>query len=108
MTFHDARRDPLPEDASFDLITAFDCMHDMTHPADVLRAVRKSLKPDGTWLHRRHQRQADLRREPRTQPDGGDDVRLLGVELHVVAPFPHPEGAGLGTLGFTEPVGPRR
>ena len=84
VTFHDARRDPLPEDASFDLVTTFDCLHDMTHPADVMRAVRKSLKPDGTWLHRRHQRQADLRGEPRAQPDGGDDVRLLGVELHVV------------------------
>lgn len=34
VTFHDARREPLPEDGRFDLVTAFDCLHDMTHPAD--------------------------------------------------------------------------
>ena len=31
--FHDARREPLPGDASFDFVTTFDCLHDMTDPA---------------------------------------------------------------------------
>ena len=31
--FHDARREPLPADDSLDLVTTFDCIHDMTHPA---------------------------------------------------------------------------
>src|SRR5262249_44534617 len=50
VTFHDAARDPLPEDGRFDLITAFDCIHDMTHPASALRAMRRALTPDGTCL----------------------------------------------------------
>lgn len=50
VSFADPRRDPLPEDGSLDLVTAFDCIHDMTHPFDVMRAIRRSLKPDGVWL----------------------------------------------------------
>lgn len=50
VTFADPRREPLPEDGSLDLVTAFDCIHDMTHPLDVMKAIRRSLKPDGVWL----------------------------------------------------------
>lgn len=50
VSFVDPRRNPLPDDGSLDLVTAFDCIHDMTHPLDVMRAIRKSLKPDGVWL----------------------------------------------------------
>ncbi|MFM8858098.1 MAG: methyltransferase domain-containing protein [Actinomycetota bacterium] len=50
VTFVDPRRDPLPDDGSLDLVTAFDCIHDMTHPLDVMKAIRKSLKRDGVWL----------------------------------------------------------
>jgi 2-polyprenyl-3-methyl-5-hydroxy-6-metoxy-1,4-benzoquinol methylase len=49
VAFHDARSDALPADASFDLITTFDCIHDMAHPEMVISAVRKALKSDGTW-----------------------------------------------------------
>jgi 2-polyprenyl-3-methyl-5-hydroxy-6-metoxy-1,4-benzoquinol methylase len=34
----------------FDLITAFDAIHDQAKPADVLRNIAKLLKPDGTFL----------------------------------------------------------
>ncbi len=50
VSFVDPRRDPLPEDESLDLVTAFDCIHDMTHPLDVMKAIRRSLRPDGVWL----------------------------------------------------------
>src|SRR3712207_6846170 len=33
-TFHDARTSPLPDDATLDLVTTFDCIHDMTDPGD--------------------------------------------------------------------------
>ena len=48
--FVDPRVSPLPGDESLDLVTAFDCIHDMTHPQDVMAAIRGSLKPDGIWL----------------------------------------------------------
>jgi SAM-dependent methyltransferase len=50
IVFHDASIDPLPADASHDFITTFDCLHDMTRPDLVMLAIRKAIKPDGTWL----------------------------------------------------------
>lgn len=34
----------------FDLVTCFDCLHDMGDPAGAAAHIRKSLKPDGTWM----------------------------------------------------------
>ena len=34
----------------FDLVTFFDCLHDMGDPAGAAKHVRESLKPDGTWM----------------------------------------------------------
>lgn len=34
----------------YDLVTCFDCLHDMGDPTGAAQHVRQSLKPDGTWL----------------------------------------------------------
>jgi SAM-dependent methyltransferase len=34
----------------YDLVTFFDCLHDMGDPAGAAAHVRKALKPDGTWM----------------------------------------------------------
>jgi SAM-dependent methyltransferase len=34
----------------FDLVTFFDCLHDMGDPAGAAAHVRQSLKPDGSWM----------------------------------------------------------
>jgi 2-polyprenyl-3-methyl-5-hydroxy-6-metoxy-1,4-benzoquinol methylase len=34
----------------YDLVTMFDCLHDMGDPAGAARHVRASLAPDGTWM----------------------------------------------------------
>jgi SAM-dependent methyltransferase len=34
----------------YDLVTMFDCLHDMGDPVGAARQVRKTLAPDGTWL----------------------------------------------------------
>lgn len=34
----------------FDLVTCFDCLHDMGDPDGAAAHIRKSLKPDGTWM----------------------------------------------------------
>ncbi len=34
----------------YDLVTMFDCLHDMGDPAGAARHVRRTLQPDGTWM----------------------------------------------------------
>jgi hypothetical protein len=35
-----------------DLVTCFDCLHDMGDPIGAARHVRETLKPDGSWMTR--------------------------------------------------------
>ena len=35
---------------NYDLVTMFDCLHDMGDPVGAARRVREALAPDGTWL----------------------------------------------------------
>lgn len=37
-------------DGGFDLVTFFDCLHDMGDPAGAAAHVKRILKPDGTWM----------------------------------------------------------
>jgi 2-polyprenyl-3-methyl-5-hydroxy-6-metoxy-1,4-benzoquinol methylase len=106
LTFHDTTHERLPEDESFDLITTFDCIHDMTHPVEAIGAIRRSLKPDGTWFV------ADIRGYP-TFTDNLAEQPLSGllygfsVVCCMRAALSVPGGAGLGTLGFPEDVARR-
>lgn len=36
--------------SGYDLVTMFDCLHDMGDPVGAARHVRSTLKPDGTWM----------------------------------------------------------
>jgi 2-polyprenyl-3-methyl-5-hydroxy-6-metoxy-1,4-benzoquinol methylase len=36
--------------SGYDLVTMFDCLHDMGDPAGAARHVRETLAPDGTWM----------------------------------------------------------
>jgi ubiquinone/menaquinone biosynthesis C-methylase UbiE len=47
--FEVAKAKALPE-KDFDLITCFDCLHDMGDPAGAAGHIRSALKPDGTWM----------------------------------------------------------
>ncbi|MEZ5934790.1 MAG: class I SAM-dependent methyltransferase [Alphaproteobacteria bacterium] len=38
------------DEGGFDLITAFDCLHDMGDPKGCAKHMRRILKPDGTWM----------------------------------------------------------
>jgi 2-polyprenyl-3-methyl-5-hydroxy-6-metoxy-1,4-benzoquinol methylase len=48
-TFSVAAADALPSDG-YDLVTSFDCLHDMGDPVAVARHVRSALAPGGTWM----------------------------------------------------------
>ena len=101
--FHDPRKEPLPDDESFGFVTTFDCLHDMTDPASAMRAIRGALAPDGIWLI------ADIKsRGGYEQNVAKNPMAALMYGTSVLScmssALSHPEGAGLGTLGFTEPV----
>src|SRR4051794_22054425 len=36
--------------SSYDLVTMFDCLHDMGDPVGAARHVRSTIDPDGTWM----------------------------------------------------------
>jgi 2-polyprenyl-3-methyl-5-hydroxy-6-metoxy-1,4-benzoquinol methylase len=49
VSFSVAAADALPA-GNYDLITTFDCLHDMGDPGAVARHVRSALAPDGVWM----------------------------------------------------------
>ena len=103
VTFHDANGDALPGDARFDLITTFDCLHDMPNPAPVIGAIRRAIKPDGTWLI------ADIKSHPTFEQNLAENpmaAMMYGFSVLgcLSSSLSQPDGAGLGTLGFSEPV----
>jgi SAM-dependent methyltransferase len=55
------------EPATFDWITAFDAIHDQAQPAEVLKAVRRSLRPNGIFLMQDISSSSDLQ-EDRANP----------------------------------------
>src|SRR5260221_972490 len=103
ITLHDASVDPLAGDASCDFITTFDCLHDMTRPDLVMLAIRKAIKPDGTWLiadvHGMPTFEQNLKENPLAPVMYGFSVLCC-----MSSALSEPGGLGLGTLGFPEPV----
>ena len=59
-TFHNAKTDGLPTDASLDFITTFDCIHDMTDPAGMIRAIRAAPQARRDVVYCRYQLRPDL------------------------------------------------
>jgi 2-polyprenyl-3-methyl-5-hydroxy-6-metoxy-1,4-benzoquinol methylase len=99
--FADPRRDPLPDDGSLDLVTAFDCIHDMTHPAEMMSAIRRSLKPDGVWLLV-DIKALDTYEENASQNPMASLMYGISVMSCMSSAMSEPGGAGLGTLGLPE------
>ena len=101
VAFHDPRERPLPADGSLAFVTTFDCLHDMTDPDGMARAIRASLADDGTWLV------ADIKaydtfaenveRNPMATLMYGTSVMSC-----MSSALSEPGGAGLGTLGMSE------
>ena len=97
--FVDPRVEAMPTDGSCDLVTTFDCIHDMTRPQEMMHSIRQAIADDGTWLL------VDIK---------GRDSFAENVEKNPMAPLMYgisvlscmssalsePGGAGLGTLGL--------
>ncbi|MCB1646245.1 MAG: methyltransferase domain-containing protein [Pseudomonadales bacterium] len=97
-----ARGEELPQDQAYDLVITFDCIHDMTAPLSVMKAIRSGIAEDGTWFIK------DIRSKPRFE----DNLRnpmlamMYGFSLFACmsSAMSEPDGAGLGTLGFNPEV----
>ncbi|HIG40966.1 MAG: class I SAM-dependent methyltransferase [bacterium] len=92
----------LPETPTYDFLVTFDCIHDMTRPAEVIASIRNSLNDDGTWLIK----------DIRSHPEFKDNLRNpflammygFSVSSCMSSALSEPDGAGLGTLGFNPAV----
>lgn len=103
LSIHDTTHERLEEDGSYDLITTFDCIHDMTHPTETIGAIRRSLKPDGTWFVADVHGSPDLE-ENLAQGSVAGMFYGFSVICCMRSALSTPDGEGLGTLGFCEPV----
>ncbi len=98
--FHDPRVQPLPDDHSVDLVTTFDCIHDMAHPQPVIEAIRAALQNDGSWLL------VDIRAHDSFADNVANNPMaslLYGISVLscMSSALSEPNGAGLGTLGLS-------
>lgn len=99
--FHDAASDPLPADERFDLVLTFDCLHDMTHPDEVMAAIRRAIAPDGVWLIADIKSHASFEENLARNPMC---ALMYGISVLscMSSGLSEPGGAGLGTLGLHE------
>jgi 2-polyprenyl-3-methyl-5-hydroxy-6-metoxy-1,4-benzoquinol methylase len=99
VSFHNVADEVLPADASFDLITTFDCLHDMTHPHEAAAAINAAMHPDGVWLI------ADINSAPTFEENLPNPVVPMMYALSVLScmssGLSEPDGAGLGTVGLS-------
>lgn len=99
ITFHDVRGEALPDDGSFDFISTFDCLHDMTRPREVVAAIRKAIKDDGTYLI------ADINSKATYEENVAENpmaAMMYGFSVLscMSSALSEPGGEGLGTLGL--------
>jgi SAM-dependent methyltransferase len=97
--FHDPRQEPLPSNHTVDLVTTFDCIHDMTDPQGMMHAIRAAVAADGTWLL------VDVKaRDTFTENVTKNPMAALMYGISVLScmssALSEPGGAGLGTLGL--------
>jgi 2-polyprenyl-3-methyl-5-hydroxy-6-metoxy-1,4-benzoquinol methylase len=99
--FHNPRTEPLPADHSLDLITTFDCIHDMTHPQEMMHAIRAAISDEGTWLLV-DIKGRDTFAENVTKNPMASLMYGMSVLSCMSSALSEPGGAGLGTLGLPE------
>ena len=99
-TFADPRDVPLPTDHSVDFVTTFDCMHDMTHPQQMMESIRASLIDDGTWLLVDIKALDTFEQNARKNPMS---ALMYGISVLscMSSALSEPDGEGLGTLGLS-------
>lgn len=94
VSFRAADAAALPE-AAYDVVFAFECVHDMPRPVDTLAAVRRAVRPGGQVIV------MDEAVADAFHPDGDDVERLMyGFSLLICLPDgrAHTPSAATGTV----------
>jgi 2-polyprenyl-3-methyl-5-hydroxy-6-metoxy-1,4-benzoquinol methylase len=78
----------------FELVMAFNCIHDMAHPRDVLAAIRRIIKPDGAALW--SEAHAGDRLEENLTPQGR--TMYASSTMHCMTVSLAQGGEGLGSV----------
>lgn len=99
--FHDPRDSAIPGNGTLDLVTTFDCIHDMTHPQEMMASIRSALRPDGTWLLVDIKALDSFEQNARKNPMAS---LMYGISVLscMSSALSEADGAGLGTLGLSE------
>jgi 2-polyprenyl-3-methyl-5-hydroxy-6-metoxy-1,4-benzoquinol methylase len=97
--FLDPRVEAMPADGSCDIVTTFDCIHDMTRPQEMMHSIRSAVADDGTWLL------VDIKgRDTFAENVEKNPMAALMYGISVLScmssALSEPDGAGLGTLGL--------
>lgn len=84
----------LPESA-YDAVFAFECLHDMPHPVEVLASMRRALRPGGAVIVMDEAVAPEF-----TAPADDTDRLMYGFSLLICLPdgMAHPGSAGTGTV----------
>ena len=99
--FADPQVEPLPTDNSVNFVSTFDCIHDMTHPLVVMKAIRAALRNDGVWLLVDIKAHDGFAMNAEKNPMAS---LMYGISVLscMSSSLSTPDGAGLGTLGLSE------
>ena len=105
VTLHEQPAEALPAESTYDLVLTLDCIHDMPHPDRAIAAIRRAIKPDGTWLIK------DIRGSGSWEENRKNPVLAMmyatSVGSCMSSALSEPDGMGLGTLGFHPEVAER-
>jgi SAM-dependent methyltransferase len=98
--FYDPRSTPMPADHSAGFVTTFDCIHDMTHPFEMMQSIRDALADDGTWLLVDVKALDTFEQNAHKNPMAS---LMYGISVLscMSSALSEPDGAGLGTLGLS-------
>lgn len=107
VSFHNVRDEQLPADSSHDFILTFDCIHDMAHPTEAINAIRKAIKPDGTWFIADIHCGADLNENLKIDNPWLPMLYGFSVLSCMSSSLSEPGGEGLGAVGFSSAVAER-
>jgi 2-polyprenyl-3-methyl-5-hydroxy-6-metoxy-1,4-benzoquinol methylase len=100
VSFMDPRVHDITDGEKFDLVCTFDCIHDMTHPTEMMRTIRDSMSNDGVWLlvdiKAHDSMEMNITKNPMAS-------LLYGISVLscMSSAMSSPDGEGLGTLGLS-------
>lgn len=97
--FVDARTESIPDQPTFDFVTTFDCIHDMTRPREMISTIRRCLVDDGIWLLVDIKALDTLEQNVTKNPMA---ALMYGISVLscMASALSEEGGEGLGTLGF--------